>query len=215
MLRIIIAALLVTFNLTTFAADTFPVSANKVSPILIGSMLPDVNFLTLEGKQTTLKSQLNGKPAVVVFYRGGWCPYCNLQLSGLRLIKKDLDALGFQLIAISLDRPEELKLSLDKLTLDYTLLSDAKTLGVSAFGIGYRVDAATLEKYKSYNIDLEKASGEKHHILPVPSVFITDAEGMLQFSYVNPDHRARLPETVILEAAKVIAEKKQYLQLKK
>lgn len=212
MLKAMITAVLMALSVATFAVDTFPLSANKVSPILLGSMLPDVNFLTIEGKEITLKAQLNGKPAIVVFYRGGWCPYCNLQLSGLRLIKKDLDALGYELIAISPDRPAELKASLDKLTLDYTLLSDAKALGVGAFGIGYKVDDVTFEKYKGYNIDLEKASGEKHHLLPVPSVFIADAEGKLQFSYVNPDYKARIPETVILEAAKVIAEKKQYLK---
>ena len=214
MLKAMITAVLMTLCVGTFAADTLPLSANKVSPLLVGSMLPDVNFFTIEGNAITLKSQLNGKPAVVVFYRGGWCPYCNLQLSSLRLIKKDLDVLGYELIAISPDRPEELKASLDKLTLDYTLLSDAKALGAKAFGIGFKVDDITFEKYKGYNIDLEKSSGEKHHILPVPSIFIADAEGRLQFSYVNPDYKARLPETVILEAAKFIVDEKQYLKRK-
>ena len=117
-----------------------------------------------------------------------------------------------QLIAVSPDRPEALKASLNTAELDYTLLSDSKSDAIKAFGIGYVVDAKTLKQLKSYNIDLEKASGETHHMLPVPSIFIADSEAKLQFSYVNPDYTARLPESVILEAAKVIAERKQYLQ---
>jgi peroxiredoxin len=212
--KTIFASILLFIANLSFAASEFPASPEKIQPILLGSKLPDVALTTLQGKATTLKQQVAGKPSILVFYRGGWCPYCNLQLSDLRLIKKQAETLGYQIIAISPDRSEELKRTMGKQKLDYTLLSDNKAAALRAFGIGFQVDAATLEKYKGYGIDLEKASGQKHHALPVPSVFIIDKEGILQFSYVNPDYSARVPGSVVLEAAKVIAERKQYLKPK-
>jgi peroxiredoxin len=202
------------FGATCSAANELAPSADQIRPVLLGSKLPEVALTTLNGKATTLKAQVAGKPAILVFYRGGWCPYCNLQLSDLRLIKKQAETLGYQIIAISPDRSEELKRTMGKQKLDYTLLSDNKAAALKAFGIGFVLDAATIQKYKGYGIDLEKASGEKHHALPVPSVFIVDKEGILQFSYVHPDYAARVPGSVILEAAKVIAERKQYLKPK-
>jgi len=166
---------------------------------------------TLAGKRITLKAAAAGKPVILVFYRGGWCPFCNLQLSDLRLIQKQTDALGYQMIGISPDLPAELNRTLDKQQLKYTLLSESKANAMRAFGIGYRLDAATIEKYKGYGVDLEKTSGEKHHGLPVPSVFIVDANGLIQFSYVNPDYKARVPSSVVLAAAQAIAKRKQYL----
>ena len=173
--------------------------------------MPDVDLKTLDGKPTTLKAQVAGKPTVLVFYRGGWCPFCNLQLSELRLIRKDLDGLGFQMIAISPDLPAELNKTVEKDQLDYTLLSDAKADALRAFGIGYRLDDETYAKYQEYGIDLEKSSGEDHHALPVPSVFIVDADGVLQFSYSHPDYKIRVPGSVILAAAKAIAERSDHL----
>ncbi len=214
MLKASLMSLLIVISSASFAVTEFPSSAEQVRPLLLSSMVPDVTLKTVDGNDKTLKAQLAGKPAVLVFYRGGWCPYCNLQLSDLRLIKQDLDALGYQLIAISPDRPDQLKLSIGELALDYTLLSDSKADAAGAFGIGFKVDDATVERYKNNKIDLEKSSGEKHHVLPVPTVYVVDAEGKLQFSYINPDHRARIPSSVVLEAAKVIAQKSQYLKLK-
>lgn len=214
MFKMMIAGILFLISGIAVAANDFPASAEQVRPVLLGTKLPDVALTTLAGKATTLKEQVAGKPAILVFYRGGWCPYCNLQLSDLRLIKKQAEALGYSIIAISPDRSAELKRTMGKQKLDYTLLSDNKAAALKAFGIGFQVDAVTLEKYKGYGIDLEKASGQKHHALPVPSVFIVDKDGTLQFSYVNPDFAARVPGSVVLEAAKVIAERKQYLKPK-
>ena len=197
---------------TVAPAAAWPQSDRAVAPLLLGNALPDVELRTLEGAPIALKDAVGGKPAALVFYRGGWCPYCNLQLSGLRLIRKDLDALGFQLIAISPDTPAELKKTLDKEALDYRLLSDSSAAAMRAFGVGDEVDAETLKKLSGYGIDLEKASGERHHVLPVPSVYLVDAKGTLQFSYVHPDYTVRLPEEVVLAAARAIDAQKHQLK---
>jgi peroxiredoxin len=195
-------------------ANAWPASSAEVQPLLLGSALPVANLRTLDAQPLTLKDALGGKPAVLVFYRGGWCPYCNTQLSGLRLIRKDLDALGYGLIAISPDRPEEIKKTLDGQALDFQLLSDSQAEAIRGFGIGYRVDAEMLAKLGQYGIDLEKASGETHHVLPVPAVFVVDADGTLQFSFVHPDYTVRVPQDVVLAAAKAIRDNKQKVQPK-
>ncbi len=188
----------------TQAAPAWPQSDKAVTPLMLGNTLPDVMLRTLENMPISLKAAVGGKPAVLVFYRGGWCPFCMTQLSGLRLIQKDLQALDYQLIAISPDQPALLKRTLGRESIGYRLLSDRDAAAMRAFGIGYQADAAMLKTLAGYNIDLETYSGQTHHVLPVPSVYMVDAAGILQFSYVHPDYRVRVPHEVILAAAKAI-----------
>ena len=115
--------------------------------------------------------------------------------------------MGYQIIAISADRPEKLRESLQKHDLNYTLLSDSNANGSKAFGIAFTLDDKTLERYKGFDIDIEGASGETHHILPVPSAFIVGADGMIKFGYTNPNHRIRIDPDVLLAAAKAALKK--------
>jgi peroxiredoxin len=190
------AALLLPSTLLAQFADR----AEDVHPLLPGSAAPSAEVQRLDGSAVDFQTVLNGKPTLLVFYRGGWCPYCNVQLSALRTLVPDLDTLGFQLIAVSPDRPEELGRSLDELELEYQLVSDASAELMQSFGIAFQVDEATRARYREYNIDLAKASGHDHYALPVPSVFVIDGNGVIQFGYSNPDYRTRVPERLIRAA---------------
>ncbi len=110
--------------------------------------------------------------------------------------------MGYQILAISADSPEYLSQSKQKHQMGYTLLSDHSMQGAMALGIAWQVSAETLKMYKGYGIDLEKASGEKHHILPVPATFVVGTDGKIWFAYVNPDYKVRVPAQVLLEAAR-------------
>jgi len=90
----------------------------------------------------------------------------------------------------------------DKHQLTYTLLSDHAMIAARAFGIAFRVDEATLDEYMGYGIDLEAASGETHHLLPVPAVFIVGRDEIIKFSYANPDYKVRLAPGDLLDAAR-------------
>lgn len=190
---------------SAFSADVAP-SATEIRPILIGSTAPDASLRDMTGKTVSLKAALGGKPALVIFYRGGWCPYCNAHLKEVRDIQKDLTALGYTTIAVSPDRPEELAKTSAKHELPYSLLSDSKFDAARAFGIAYQLDPDTLTKYARYGVDLRKASGEPHDWLPVPSVFLIGADGTVRFSYSNPDYRVRLKAPVLLAAARAALE---------
>jgi peroxiredoxin len=189
----------------TVRAGDIPSSAQDVRPLLIGSAVPDVTLKTADGTDFSLRAAAAKKPSILIFYRGGWCPYCNLHLGQLQTAEPELLKLGYQILAISPDRPEKVSEGAEKV--NYTLLSDASMTAAKAFGIAFRVDDATLDKYKGYGIDLEAASGQKHHLLPVPAVFVAGADGRIHFVYVNPDYKIRLAPEVLLAAAKAAIRK--------
>lgn len=167
-----------------------------VCPLMIGSQVPGNVTLTTElGKTTTLPEAMDGRPAVLVFFRGGWCPYCDLQLSELRLIEAELKSIDYQVIAISPDKPAAMKARKQKGALGYTLLSDESAELIRAFGIAYQVDlrGSTITNVKA---------GTTLRLLPVTSIYIVDAKGKVQFQYVNPDYRVRVPKELVLAAAK-------------
>jgi peroxiredoxin len=108
-------------------------------------------------------------------------------------------------IAISADRPAELQLSLKARGLNYTLYSDSTLEAAKAFGIAFQLTEAEVAVYKDYDIDLEAASGQDHHQLPVPSVFLVEAGGTIRWVYSNPDYEVRPDNAQLLEAARKLS----------
>jgi len=200
-----VLALAVLLAAPAMAQEIAP-SATQLRPLLVGSTAPDVQLRRIDGTPVSLKTALSGRPGVVIFYRGGWCPYCNAHLEDIKTIDKKLVKLGYQTLAISPDRPEELAKTMKKHALPYSLLSDSKFAAAGAFGIAYQVDDQMLKKYVQYGVDLRKASGEEHDWLPVPSVFLIGADGAVKFVYANPDYRVRLKGKVLLAAAEAALE---------
>ncbi len=179
-----------------------PKSADDVTPILIGQEVPKITLTTPEGKSVSLSALLKEKPTLLIFYRGGWCPYCNLHLAELRKIEQPLKDMGFQIIAVSPDKPEDLTKTGEKQKLGYTLLSDSKAEGIKKLGLAFEVDQVTIKKYKTHNIDLEKSSGEDHHLLPVPAALLVDTNQIVTFSFISPNYKVRADNDVIMAAAK-------------
>ena len=177
-------------------------SAEEICPIKVGMTTPPLKLATVDGNLFDVNAAFGQQPTVLIFYRGGWCPFCNLQLSQIRKIHPQLLSMGYQLIAVSADRVEKLAETMQKDSLGYTLLSDSKSTAAQAFGLAFRVEESTVERYKKNKMDLEEASGERHHILPVPAVFIVGTDGVVKFEYVNPNYRVRIDPDVLLAAAK-------------
>lgn len=117
----------------------------------------------------------------------------------MQATEPELLKLRYQILAISPDRPEKVSESAEKV--NYTLLSDSAMAASKAFDIAFRVDDATLERFKGLGIDLGAASGDRHHLLPVPAVFITGSDERIHCVYVNPDYKIRLAPEVLLAAA--------------
>jgi peroxiredoxin len=182
--------------------NSFADQASEVTPALTGTMVPNASVKTVDGKSVELRTLVSEKPTVLIFYRGGWCPYCNKHLEELQQIEQQLVDMGYQILAVSPDRPEILKESISKHNLDYTLLSDSPMNLTKALGLAFMVDDKTVEQYKQSGIDLEKNSGYDHHLLPVPAVYLINPDGRITFQYVNPNYKTRIDSDVLMSAAK-------------
>ena len=202
------AFLLVVSTAVTAAEDRNAIhaSADLVQPLLPGMDAPSFTVKDAEGKDFSFEPNGLEKPLVLTFFRGGWCPYCNLHLSELRLAEKELKEMGFNIWFISIDKPELLLESLDDPDIGYTLYSDSALDATRAFGLAFRVSDDLHQRYLGFNIDIEKASGETHHVLPAPATYIIGADGIINFSYVNPDYKVRLHPDVLLAAARAYTE---------
>jgi len=192
--------LLIAILYTNVDAASVPAYAHNINPVEVGSNVPDATVKRSDGTSVALKNLIENKPSVLVFYRGGWCPYCNMQLSALAMSEVQIEAEGYQILAFSPDSPDKLKAAMEKNDYNYQLFSDADLNAAKAFGIAFQVDDQTYQRLLKHDIDLEKASGKDHHLLPVPAVFIIDSKSMIAFRYFNPDYRQRLSKEALLEA---------------
>jgi peroxiredoxin len=185
-----------------------PDTPEQVQPLSVGARAPIFAARTTEGAIRTFQPDSYKKPTVVLFYRGGWCPYCNAQLSDLHLVEPKLRKSGFEVVFLSSDRPELLYSSLKAADIHYTLLSDSHLEAAKSFHVAYHVDDATVAKLREYGEDLEATTGTKEHELPVPSVFIIDTSGTIRFVYSNPDYKIRLSADALWTAAQPLAKTK-------
>lgn len=194
MKSILSAFALVLLGATSLLAD------NPAPALKVGDSIPEVTVRDEASKEVALRQLAAEKPTVLIFYRGGWCPFCTRHLQSLATIQDELAKAGTQVVAISMDSLAKLKTTPDRDKLPYRLLSDSQAKAAKAFGIAFTVDGETIKTYKNYGIDLEVASGEKHHMLPHPAVYIVDKTGRVRFAHVNTDYKVRLDPAKVLEA---------------
>lgn len=201
----LVLSILMVFSVVSMAAgkrEDIHASADQVQPLLAGMQAPGFTVKDAQNQVFKFEPGAQDKPVVLTFFRGGWCPYCNLHLSEMRLVEQQLEEMGFDIWFISIDKPDMLLASLDDPEIGYTVYSDSSLDATRAFGIAFRVDDELNERYLGYGIDLEKASGENHHVLPAPATYIIGADGIINFAYINPNYKVRLHPDVLLAAAK-------------
>lgn len=174
-------------------------SSAKINPISLGETIPDVTLQNVQGEKINLHKLASEKPTLIIFYRGGWCPYCNVHLADLGKIEADLVALGIQIMAISPDKLDYLKGSEAKHELNYMLLSDSKMEAAKAFGLAYEVDEATLNALAGYQIDLKEKSGQDHEMLPVPAAILVQTDLTVSYVFANEDYTVRVNNIVLVE----------------
>lgn len=178
-------------------------SAAEAVPLAAGARVPAAVVQTVEGDDLDLAAAVAGKPTLLIFYRGSWCPYCNRHLAALAEIEPELLRLGYQILALSPDEAPGLRAAVEKNHLNYRLLSDRGMHAAAGFGLAFRIDAPTVEKYRGYKIDLPPVPGEPAaRWLPVPAVYVIGRDGMVKFVHTDPDYKARLAPGEVLAAAR-------------
>ena len=178
---------------------SIPLVAEDISPILIGETLPNANFQNPKGEYIQLKALLEEKPTVLVFYRGGWCPYCNVQLSGLVEIEEDVLELGYQIVAISPDDYKNLQSTIENNSTKYKLLSDPNGKFIKEIGIAFKT-SSSLKEY----ITGKGQKGETSPVMPAPTVMIVDKKGVIKFEYINPNYKERISGEMLLSVLKTL-----------
>lgn len=186
----------------------FAPSAAAAKPIAPGRPVPAVTVMTANGNALDLAAATAGRPTLLLFYRGGWCPYCTQHLAALREIEPELTKLGYQTLAISPEPAVALAGIAEKHGLTYRLLSDSTGVAAQALGLAFRVDADTQKKYAGYKIPLQPIPGEPDaRWLPVPAAVLIGPDGVIRFVYTNPDYKTRIDAARLLaEARRAVSE---------
>ncbi|GAB5556877.1 MAG: peroxiredoxin-like family protein [Schleiferiaceae bacterium] len=168
-------------------------TANEVHPIFIGDTVPNIELKNLDGSSISSEAVTSQKPTVLIVYRGGWCPYCTRHLSAVGEIMNEIDSMGYNVVAVSPDSPERLNESSEELSLDYQLYSDYSGQFIQKMGLAFYGP-------KRYSDMLNKAAGGNNPdaVLPVPSLFVVDANGVVLFEYVVPNYRQRMSSELLL-----------------
>jgi len=165
----------------------------------VGSPAPDFSLANSHGSRTSLTDLLARGPAVLTFYRGGWCPYCNLQLRAYQKILPEIEAYGATLVAISPELPDNSLSTAEKNALRFPVLSDVGNSVAAAFGLVYALPEELREALQSNGKALPALNGDESWELPVPAIFIVGTDRRVAFSFIEIDYRRRLaPEDLLI-----------------
>jgi len=166
----------------------------------VGQKVPDGRVLDLEGKPVTLSSLYAKGPILLVFYRGGWCPYCNFQIRELTTAFAEFHKRGVNLVAVSVEKPDEEARLKATYSIPFPILSDSDLALIEAFKVVNRVEGQQLEMLGKYGVDLESASGKKHHVIAIPALFLIDRSGVVRWAHSDPTITVRPTSAQILAA---------------
>jgi peroxiredoxin len=166
-----------------------------------GAQLPDADLLDAHGRPTTLRGALAGKPAVVVFYRGAWCPYCNLALRTYQAeLVEPLAERGATLVAISPQKPDGSLTMQETNELTFTVLSDAGNTIAGGLGILTEPTEGAKVSHAALGLDVAATNADGTAVIPMPTTVIADASGTIRWIDVHPDYVTRSEPAEILAA---------------
>ena len=183
-------------NIQDFLDQGIPTNSIKAGDVLEPFTLDDAT-----GTQVSLDQLVESGPAVIVFYRGGWCPYCNLALRTYQQeLLPQLDAFGARLVAISPQPPDESLSTVEKAGLEFTVLSAPGSRLADRLGIAFEQADDVLAAQSKLGLDLAKVNAEGAVRLPRPTVLIVDQDRAVRFVDVQPDYTSRTEVTDIIAA---------------
>jgi peroxiredoxin len=165
-----------------------------------GDQFPQVELTDQLGRVRDLRVLTTQGPLVVTFYRGGWCPYCNLELRAYQEVLPEINKLGAQLVAISPETPDNTFSTAEKNDLAFMVLSDAKGKLADALGIRFELSPAVTAYFVRAGHDLPARNGDDRWSLPMPATYVVEQGGRIAFAYVDPDYRKRFDPSAAVQA---------------
>lgn len=166
----------------------------------VGERAPDFTLGNAFGKPVRLADRLQEGPVVLVFYRGAWCPFCNLHLRSLHAHLSDIEARGARLLLVTPQRPDRSRTQLEEAGYPFEVLSDLDSAVMKAYRLYFELDPELVEVYASNGLVVEDFNGPGRNVLPVPGTFVIDREGIVRAVHADTDYRERMEPADILRA---------------
>lgn len=185
--------------------DALRVAGVAGRALAAGDAMPDFELPDARGRTVRSADLLAGGPLIVTFYRGGWCPYCNLELRTYQAKIGRIRQAGAAVVAISPELPDRGLDTAAKNGLDFDVLSDPGNGVARRFGLVFRLSDELVEIYRRNGNDLERHNGDGSWELPVPGTFLVDRTGRIALADVDPDYSRRLDPAEVLEALEKLA----------
>jgi peroxiredoxin len=171
------------------------------SMLKVGDRAPAIVLTNANGKTVDVAAFLKNGPVIVMFYRGGWCPYCNLELKAYQEILPEIAAAGASLVAISPEKPDDSLSTREKNALTFEVLSDIGQKVGRAFGLVYSFTDELKSAYRDFNLDIPARNGTPEEwALPVSATYVIDRDGIIIYAYTDPDYRDRADPRDVLAA---------------
>ena len=187
-------------------------TAEQAQPLQAGQNAPLFTVRTVDNEAFVFDPRNLERPAVLITFRGGWCPFCNMHLSELKDVVAEIDSLGVDVLFLSGDRPELLYQSLSRETqediagLNYMILSDADAQAAIALGIAFKASQQTIDRRLEKQQDIDDSSMLRHGVLPVPAVFAVGTDGVIAFTFADPNYKVRLPSDELMAVVKELVQ---------
>lgn len=156
----------------------------------IGDIAPNFELENALGETVSLKSYLDKGPVVLVWYRGGWCPYCNLTLHHLQEELPNFKAEGANLLALTPELPDESINTSEKHDLEFEVLSDIHNKIAKEYGVVFKLTEEVAEKYNA-NFGLNAHNGDTSNELPLAATYIINTDGTIEYAFLDADYRNR------------------------
>lgn len=158
----------------------------------VGDRAPSIVLENAKGATVDVGTLLKKGPVIVIFYRGGWCPYCNLELRAYQAMLPDFTAAGASLVAISPEKPDDTVSTAEKNALTFEVLSDVGQKVGRAFGLVYEFTEELKRAYQGFNLDIPARNATPSEwALPVAVTYIIDRDGSIVYAYTDVDYRDR------------------------
>lgn len=168
--------------------------------IKLGEKAPDFTLPDAFGEKVTLSKLLKQGPVVLVFYRGAWCPFCNMHLHVLNESLPEFKRLGAQLVTITPQQPDMSADQIKKSGYPFKVLSDLDSSVMKAYRLYFEMDAELVKVYKKLGLDIAKFNGPERYVLPVPGSFVIDQKGIVRARHVVTDYTQRMEPAAIVKA---------------
>jgi len=169
-----------------------------------GDAMPDFDLPEVGGGHIQLTDLLKNSPVVINFYRGGWCPYCNLEMQALQQALPDIEQAGGTLISIAPELPEHAGETREKGNLTFPLLHDRDNALARKLGLVFTLADILRPVYEGFGIDLQESQGNNSFELPVPATYIVRPDGVVAFAFVDADYTQRMEPARIVEILKTL-----------